>query len=771
MKKSLISRANNAIKVSILVPCCNVEKFLRQCLDSIINQTLRDIEIICINDGSRDGTLDIINEYADKDERIRVIDKPNSGYGDSMNQGLNVACGEYIGIVESDDYIEPEMYETLYSTAQEFKAEIVKSNFWLYWEHNGVNDLYECLPKKECGKVIIPSEYNEGQLYKVKPSIWSAIYNREFLANNKIAFLPTPGASYQDTSFTFKAFSCCKRFVAIPDAFLHYRQDNAGSSVNNADKKANFVCEEYAEISRYISDGENKETLYPIYAATFYDACIWMYEKLSVLKRYKFLKTISPLFKKIIEDIGADNIYFGSAWWKRRDIKRIANDPFEYHMWRNVERYEQSGGKIDYKDTVTPLNNYTQLLKLRQEADSAEPTFSVIVPVYNCEKYLPSCLESLLFQTADNFEIVCINDGSSDHSLAVVEEYAALDKRIIVVNKQNEGPAEARNVGIDLARGKFILFLDSDDYYSENAIERLNKVVSSEIDIDAVLFGTNIFPDEPRASDWHYSVLTTPDRFFKTIDQKTLLTTPYLKVYAWRFCYRREFLNSNKLRFATQYKYGEDAIFVLTALPKVSGLVCVSDKLYNYRHFRPDSLMNQINRDYITYTMEQLRALEAIIDVSEREFGSTSIELFEYSCDFIYSCITNCPEPKRSAYIRDFVRLIKRKNLSRFADRASDNSRGFWEYCVHRVKELKSIRLKLKKVKRLLAKFLPLSRRIFQDRMQVLQDIATESKAAIFELQTKILDLQSICQWQNAEISELKEIIKSQSDDNCQKKK
>lgn len=169
--------------------------------------------------------------------------------------------------------------------------------------------------------------------------------------------------------------------------------------------------------------------------------------------------------------------------------------------------------------------------------------------------------------------------------------------------------------------------------------------------------------------------------------------------------------------------------------------------------------------------MEQLRALEAIIDVSEREFGSTSIELFEYSCDFIYSCITNCPEPKRSAYIRDFVRLIKRKNLSRFADRASDNSRGFWEYCVHRVKELKSIRLKLKKVKRLLAKFLPLSRRIFQDRMQVLQDIATESKAAIFELQTKILDLQSICQRQNAEISELKEIIKSQSDDNCQKKK
>lgn len=91
------------IKVSILVPCCNVEKYLHQCLDSIVGQTLKDMEIIVINDGSTDGTLDIINEYAARDKRIRVLDKENEGYGKSMNRGLDMARGEYVGIVESDD--------------------------------------------------------------------------------------------------------------------------------------------------------------------------------------------------------------------------------------------------------------------------------------------------------------------------------------------------------------------------------------------------------------------------------------------------------------------------------------------------------------------------------------------------------------------------------------------------------------------------------------------------------------------------------------------
>ena len=115
--------------VSILVPVCNTERFLRDCLNSLIAQTLTNIEIICIDDGSTDSSPAIIEDFISKDSRIKVITKPNSGYGDSMNKGLEEASGDYIGIVESDDFVEMEMFEELYKLGKTCDAEVVKGNF------------------------------------------------------------------------------------------------------------------------------------------------------------------------------------------------------------------------------------------------------------------------------------------------------------------------------------------------------------------------------------------------------------------------------------------------------------------------------------------------------------------------------------------------------------------------------------------------------------------------------------------------------------------
>ena len=119
-------------KVSILMPACNVEKFLKECMDSVVNQTLKDIEIICIDDGSRDSTGNILDEYAQKDNRIKVIHKANSGYGHSMNVGLQNATGEYIGIIETDDFADLNMFDELYKAAKENHADVVKSNYYSY---------------------------------------------------------------------------------------------------------------------------------------------------------------------------------------------------------------------------------------------------------------------------------------------------------------------------------------------------------------------------------------------------------------------------------------------------------------------------------------------------------------------------------------------------------------------------------------------------------------------------------------------------------------
>ncbi len=128
------------VKVSIVVPVCNVEQYLRECLDSCVNQTLQDIEIICVNDGSKDGSLEILKEYAAKDSRVKVINKDNAGYGHTMNIGMDMAVGEYIGIVESDDYVESNMYEVLYDLAVQNDIDIVKGDFYRFIEIDGNKD-------------------------------------------------------------------------------------------------------------------------------------------------------------------------------------------------------------------------------------------------------------------------------------------------------------------------------------------------------------------------------------------------------------------------------------------------------------------------------------------------------------------------------------------------------------------------------------------------------------------------------------------------------
>lgn len=237
-------------KVSILTPVYNVEKYLRQCLESLVKQTLTDVEFICINDGSKDKSFEILKEYATIDARFKIIDKQNSGYGDSMNAGLRVASGEYIGIVESDDFAEADMFEKLYEAAVNNDAEVVRSNFLNYWEN--IEEKEELL-KGEIYNTVFSPEKEKNRLFAFTPYIWSSIYKREFLLKNDIWFNPTPGASYQDFSFNAKVLACAQRVYLLEDAFLHYRRDNEASSVNS---KGKVYCmfDEYAETKKYLME-------------------------------------------------------------------------------------------------------------------------------------------------------------------------------------------------------------------------------------------------------------------------------------------------------------------------------------------------------------------------------------------------------------------------------------------------------------------------------------------------------------------------------------
>lgn len=244
---------NGEPKVSILVPIYNVEKFLPQCLESLIHQTLEDIEIICLDDGSTDNSPEIIRKYAKQDTRIRIITKKNTGYGDTMNLGISVAKGMYIGIVESDDFASLEMFKKLFDLAVKYNVEIVKSRFWLYWDDIGKRQSSK-IPFLKYDAVIKPTDYPN---IFTEISIWSAIYKRSFLINNTITFQTTPGASYQDASFAFKALAKVNAIYFTSEAFLNYRQDNPNSSVKATSwEKIMYSIGEVKETERFLKNNK-----------------------------------------------------------------------------------------------------------------------------------------------------------------------------------------------------------------------------------------------------------------------------------------------------------------------------------------------------------------------------------------------------------------------------------------------------------------------------------------------------------------------------------
>lgn len=240
-------------KISVLIPVYNVEKYLEECMDSIMSQSFYEMEIICINDGSKDRSLEILEKCACVDSRIKIIDKPNTGYGKSMNIGLKTATGKYVAIVESDDFIDKNMMENLYDVAEITDSDVVRSNFYYYTEAKK-DEFYECLKNCTYNKIIKPTD--EPYLFWNGTWVWTSLYRRDFLLENNIWFNETPGAAYQDIAFTLKVLACAEKIYLLKDAYLHYRVDNMNASVQSREK-VYCAFDEFKELWRFLDERPN----------------------------------------------------------------------------------------------------------------------------------------------------------------------------------------------------------------------------------------------------------------------------------------------------------------------------------------------------------------------------------------------------------------------------------------------------------------------------------------------------------------------------------
>ena len=364
--------------VSVLVPICNVERYLDECLASLASQTFGDFEAICINDGSTDGSRAIIERYLQSDPRFRVIDKPNSGYGASMNLGLDAARGTYLAILESDDFYEPDALEKLVSAAEKSGSDVVKADFWLYWSTpTERREPFRIVDEQQAGRTLRPLD--DVAVFFRKPSIWSALYRRSLLEDNGIRFLETPGASYQDAGFNFKVLVCAGSVTFLADQILSYRQDNEKSSVNSP-AKVYCVCDEYAAMEAFLADhGTDRARLTAILERMKFDSYMWNYDRLSEDLRPEFIERAAREFR---DDIAVGKVDFSLFEpWSEADLLALVSDPEGFSSKRleytapgklNTFKHYYSLGGIRLVFKVIAYKTFCHSLRRTNELGGAE---------------------------------------------------------------------------------------------------------------------------------------------------------------------------------------------------------------------------------------------------------------------------------------------------------------------------------------------------------------------------------------------------------------
>ena len=291
--------------------------------------------------------------------------------------------------------------------------------------------------------------------------------------------------------------------------------------------------------------------------------------------------------------------------------------------------------------------NDNNLVKINNaEISKAEPLVSVIMPVYNAEKYLKVALSSLLTQTYKNIEIICVNDGSTDHSLDILERMSSADKRIKVISQKNGGPAKARNAGLDAAKGKYISFVDSDDFVDRTMYSVLVEKAEKE-KADILVFGGSPWPDWDGAPQWIKDRLSPRaityqgENAGKEAIFKERSSTPFL----WIHFLRRDILEKlDKIRLREDIDLGEDQIFQFTYFPRAKKVVFIEQRLYFYRWNNEGSIMWKYNRMQTEKFRKHLQIVEAVFQ-NWQKIGYKDIygNLASWMVSFLYYDLKRFP--------------------------------------------------------------------------------------------------------------------------------
>ena len=458
-------------KISIIIPVYNSEKVIEECLNSLLVQTFKDFEIICVNDGSTDNTLNKIKNIEKKDKRINIINQNNTGAGIARNEGMKKSKGEYLIFLDSDDIFEKTMLENLYNKIIEKDVDIVICNSITFKTQNK-RKIFSKRKNYLISNKRIKNKNNPFSSFNIKKDFfnlfiwwpWDKLYKKKYIKNLGIEFQNL--RSTNDLYFVASSVIASEKILFL-DKILIYHRTGVKSSISNSKEKSwdNFY---YAlkELKHFLI----KKGLYKRFKRDFinYVASFSLWH-LETMKG----KSFCFLYEKLKNE-----------WYNEFELTKQKKKYFySKKIYKKIKNILQSDFKI--RENI----NKNKYLKFKKRL--CFPKISIIITVFNSEKYLNESLNSIKNQTLKDIEIICINDGSYDNSLKILNNFKLLDNRIIIINQKNKGINSARNSGLKIAKGEFILFFENDAQLKSDALEEFYKI-SKNNSLDILYFNVNL---------------------------------------------------------------------------------------------------------------------------------------------------------------------------------------------------------------------------------------------------------------------------------------
>ena len=395
------------------MPSLNVVKYIDECIQSVLNQSLKEIEIICVDAGSTDGTYERLKEYETNDSRVRVILSDKRSYGYQVNLGIKESNAKYIGIVETDDYVDENMFDILYNRAEDNNLDFVKADFTFLYDFDGYYlykpaKLFDENTNKFYNKVIQPLDCT--YLYFHDFNVWKGIYNREFLIENDVMFNESAGASFQDIGFQQLLLYYAKRCMYIPEKLYYYRFGHMTNS-SVSPKILQFVKQEFEHLLDNKLNGMTGRKIELIYQKMGLD--LW--------SQYNVLIDLNGSGVKK-EDV--DQCY----QWIKQKLFIALNNGIVKSIDMNQTTWKQITFLLDDKEAYT--DKY--LAMIQAKTDRIKSKLGKINVIWGCGVY---GMEALNFCKKYGYDCIALIDNNSKlwgRKISGIEVKAPVD----IINKK-----------------------------------------------------------------------------------------------------------------------------------------------------------------------------------------------------------------------------------------------------------------------------------------------------------------------------------------------